>query len=116
MDLRPKGRSSGYALAVAEPTRELLLAIRRDHPRVSASLIVRTLDRDGRLERGAVSEPTVRGRWATPVRHRAGPRPYRARLPNCAYFERFQRLTTGFEARLRIVSCLGIMYHPARHG
>jgi putative transposase len=58
--LRPQNRSSGHALALSDAQRTLLLEIRREHPRVSAALILRTLESDGRLEKGAVSGPTLR--------------------------------------------------------
>jgi transposase InsO family protein len=62
--LRPQGRASGYALMLDEAQRKLLLDIRREHPQVSTALILRTLERDGRLARGAVSEPTLRRLYA----------------------------------------------------
>jgi len=62
--LRPDGRTSGYALALSDAQRELLLGIRREHPRVSASLILRTLERDGRIDKGIISEPTLRRLYA----------------------------------------------------
>jgi transposase InsO family protein len=59
--LRPRRRSdAGHARELTEAQRELLLAIRREHPRATAALIVRTLELDGRLEKGAVSISTVR--------------------------------------------------------
>jgi transposase InsO family protein len=59
--LEPRRRSDrGHARKLTPEQRELLLAIRREHPTVSAALIVRTLELDGRLERGSVSLPTVR--------------------------------------------------------
>ena len=62
--LRSRSRAAGHALSLAAEQRELLLSIRRDHPRVSAALIVRTLVADGRLAEGAVSESTVRRLYA----------------------------------------------------
>jgi putative transposase len=59
--LRPRRRSdAGHARELTEAQRELLLAIRREHPRATAALILRTLELDGRLEKGAVSVSTVR--------------------------------------------------------
>jgi putative transposase len=59
--LRPKARSDkGRAQALSEAQRALLGDIRRDHPSASVPLILRTLVRDGRLGKGAVSEATVR--------------------------------------------------------
>ena len=59
--LRPKRRSDrGHARALTDEQRELLLDIRRQYPRASASLIVRTLEADGRLSKKQVSAATVR--------------------------------------------------------
>lgn len=58
--LSPRRSGRGYALGLDEEQRELLLAIRRDHPQVSAALILRTLVAEGKLTKGAVSAPTVR--------------------------------------------------------
>jgi hypothetical protein len=41
--LRSRSRGQGHALRLGAEQRELLMSIRRDHPRVSAALIVRTL-------------------------------------------------------------------------
>lgn len=59
--LRPRRRSdSGHARELTDEQRELLLGIRREHPRATVSLILRTLELDGRVARGAVSISTVR--------------------------------------------------------
>lgn len=58
--LRPKGRVSGHAQQLTDEQRELLLDIRREHPRVSAALILRTVETDGRLPKGKVSSQTLR--------------------------------------------------------
>jgi len=59
--LRPRRRSdAGHARELTPEQRELLIDIRREHPRATASLIVRTLELDGRLKKGAVSASTVR--------------------------------------------------------
>ena len=59
--LRPRPRSdSGHARELTAEQRELLLAIRREHPVASAALIVRTLELDGRLAKRSVSLSTVR--------------------------------------------------------
>jgi len=50
----------GHARALTDAQRDLLLDIRRHHPRASASLIVRTLEADGRLAPKQVSAATVR--------------------------------------------------------
>ena len=59
--LRPKTRSDkGRAQALTDEQRALLGDIRREHPSASVPLILRTLVLDGRLEKRAVSEATVR--------------------------------------------------------
>ena len=63
--LRPQPRSDrGHGRELTEPQRDLLLAVRKDHPRASAALILRTLEADGRVDRGVVSESTVRRLFA----------------------------------------------------
>lgn len=63
--LRPTPRSDrGHARELSSAERELLLAIRRDHPKASTALILRTLEADGRIERSAVSASTVRRLYA----------------------------------------------------
>jgi putative transposase len=44
--------------------RQLLCDIRREHPSASVPLILRTLQTDGRLDKGAVSASTVRRLFA----------------------------------------------------
>jgi transposase InsO family protein len=59
--ITPRRRSdSGHARELTDAQRELLLAIRREHPTTSAALILRTLELDGRLQQGAVSLSTLR--------------------------------------------------------
>jgi transposase InsO family protein len=59
--LRPRKRSdAGHARELTDEQRELLIAIRREHPKTTTALILRTLEADGRLEKGAVSLSTVR--------------------------------------------------------
>ena len=59
--LRPMPRSDkGRAQALTHAQRELLADIRREHPNASVPLILRTLVADGRLDKGAISEATVR--------------------------------------------------------
>lgn len=53
-------RDRGAARRLTSEQRELLCQIRQAKPSASAELIVRTLETDGRLERGAVSPGTVR--------------------------------------------------------
>lgn len=63
--LRPRPRADrGHGRALTDTQRELLVAIRRDHPRVSAALILRTLVTDGRLEPGTLTESTLRRFYA----------------------------------------------------
>lgn len=57
--LKPKSRSVGFAQTLDEPTRELVLQIRRERPRVSAALILRTLVGEGTLPKGAMSPATL---------------------------------------------------------
>jgi putative transposase len=54
--ITPLRRSDiGHARELTGEQRELLLAIRREHPTTSAALILRTLELDGRLAKGVVS-------------------------------------------------------------
>ena len=63
--LTPKPRSDrGYAKVLTEPQRELLCAIRTEHPTVSVPVILRTLVVDGRIEEHAISEATLRRFYA----------------------------------------------------
>jgi transposase InsO family protein len=59
--LRPAGRGDkGRGRDLTPAMRELLVAIRQEHPSASASLILRTLVTEGRLEQGTVGESTLR--------------------------------------------------------
>jgi putative transposase len=59
--LRPKTRSDkGRGRELTDEQRDLLLAIRQEHPHVSVPTILTTLIADGRLAEGAISESTVR--------------------------------------------------------
>jgi putative transposase len=59
--ITPRRRSdSGHARELTDAQRQLLLAIRREHPSTSAALILRTLQLDGRLAKDAVSLSTLR--------------------------------------------------------
>jgi len=59
--LRPAGRSDrGRGRDLGAELRTLLCDIRREHPDASVPLILRTLEADGRIERGKVSASTVR--------------------------------------------------------
>jgi transposase InsO family protein len=59
--LRPRTRSDkGRGRDLSPELRELLLDIRREHPRTSIPIILATLQADGRIEPGLVSESTVR--------------------------------------------------------
>lgn len=63
--LKPRRRSdSGHARALSDEQRQLLLAIRREHPRVANTVILRTLQADGRIAPGAVSHSTLRRFYA----------------------------------------------------
>ena len=58
--LIPESRRLGDALNVNDTQRELLLEIRRQHPSATASLIVETLEGDGRLLPEQLSAQTLR--------------------------------------------------------
>lgn len=58
--IKPKSRSQGYALGLQEAHRQMLMQIRCEHPRVSASLILRTLQVEGKLAPGTISASTLR--------------------------------------------------------
>ena len=59
--LEPRGRlDSGRARELSEVQRQLLIDIRREHPKASVPLILATLIGDGRLQEGAVSASTMR--------------------------------------------------------
>lgn len=63
--LRPEPRRDrGFAQALNEDLRELLLDIRREHPSASVPLILDTWTEEGYFEKGKVSEPTVRRMYA----------------------------------------------------
>jgi len=79
--LRPEPRSDrGRARDLTHEQRALLCDIRRERPSASVSLILRTLEIDGRLEKGAVSASTVRrlfteaGLDKIPMRDGTGPK------------------------------------------
>ncbi len=79
--LRPKPRDDrGRGRNLTPEQRDLLLAIRREHPSASVPVILRTLRLDGRLDEKAVSAPTVRRLYAqhgldkVPMRDGAGPK------------------------------------------
>jgi len=56
----PRRKDAGRGRALTAEQRELVLAIRREHPSASAPLILRTLIADGRLQAGVVSATTLR--------------------------------------------------------
>ena len=59
--LEPQPRSDqGYAQALTEEQRVLILDIAKERPEVSTTVLVRTLEADGRLEAREVSPQTVR--------------------------------------------------------
>jgi putative transposase len=63
--LRPRPRTNkGRARELTDAQRDLLLAVRQEHPQISAALILRTLVKSGRLDEGAVSAATVRRLFA----------------------------------------------------
>jgi transposase len=59
--LSPRARSDkGRAKRLSAEQQTLICDIRREHPNASASLILRTLTADGRLEKGAISASSLR--------------------------------------------------------
>jgi putative transposase len=56
--LEPRTRKLGHALSLNDAQRSLIRDIAQQHPRAPVSVIVRTLEADGRLEAGAVSVNT----------------------------------------------------------
>lgn len=62
--LRPRHGARGQAQALTDEQRALVLAIRRERPTVSATLILRTLEMEGRLPQGLISSPTLRRLYA----------------------------------------------------
>lgn len=59
--LKPRRRSDrGYAQALTEAQRKLILGIARERPEVTVTVLLRTLEADGRLGADEVSEQTVR--------------------------------------------------------
>ncbi len=63
--LRPKPRADkGRGRELNAEQRELLLAIRQEHPNASVPLILETLIAEGRLDKSAVSATTVRRLYA----------------------------------------------------
>jgi putative transposase len=63
--LRPQPRADrGRGRELTREQRELLLAIRREHPHVSVPTILKTLVADGRFESGMISASTLRRLYA----------------------------------------------------
>lgn len=62
--LRPISRRKGFAISLAPQTRELLLQIRREHPSASTGLILNVAVHQGIVEKGTVSESTLRRLFA----------------------------------------------------
>jgi len=58
--LAPVSRSVGNALALSDEQRRLLLDIRREHPAVATTVMLETLQAEGRLQPGQISAETVR--------------------------------------------------------
>jgi putative transposase len=59
--LRPKARSDrGRGRELTDEQKKLLLDVRREHADVSVAMILRTLELDGRIERGSISASTLR--------------------------------------------------------
>ena len=63
--LRPRRRSDcGHGRMLTNEQRDLLLDIRRDHPQIAATVILRTLVASGRLPAGTMSDTTLRRLYA----------------------------------------------------
>lgn len=63
-ELQPASRKRGFALALDEEARELLVGIRREHPHVAAEVILDEVVKQGALREGAISLPTLRRLYA----------------------------------------------------
>jgi len=71
--LMPRPRSDkGRAKELEPEQRQLLLDIRKEYPAASVSLMLRTLENDGRLQKDAVSASTVRRLFAEAGLDRVG--------------------------------------------
>jgi putative transposase len=90
---RPR-RDKGRARRLSPEQRLLLCDIRREHPHASVALITRTLMQDGRIEKSAVSQTTIRrlfrqqGLDKIPLRDGASPRVrlrWQAERPNALW-------------------------------
>jgi putative transposase len=63
--LRPRRRCDrGHGRVLTNEQRDLLLAIRRDHPQVATTVVLRTLVASGRLAAGTISDTTLRRLYA----------------------------------------------------
>ena len=63
--LRPRRRCDrGHGRMLTDSQRDLLLAIRRDHPQIATTVILRTLVTSGRLPAGTISDTTLRRLYA----------------------------------------------------
>lgn len=63
--LRPRGRSDrGRGRDIPEALKELLCAIRQEHPSASVPLIIKTLEEDGRAQKSTLKASTVRKLFA----------------------------------------------------
>jgi len=58
--LEPASRKTGHGRALSDAQRQLLLAMRRDHPSAPAEMLLTEAVRHGRLEEGQVSVSTLR--------------------------------------------------------
>lgn len=62
--LEPASRRRGFALALDETARELLLDMRREHPWAAADLLLAAAVQQGVVPEGAISLPTLRRLYA----------------------------------------------------
>lgn len=62
--LEPASRKRGFALALDESARQLLLDMRQEHPTAAADLLLDAAVRNGVVAKGAISLPTLRRLYA----------------------------------------------------
>lgn len=70
--LQPATRQRGFALALSDDARQLLLDMRNEHPTAAAELLLDAAVQHGVLAEGAVSLPTLRRMYARNGLARAG--------------------------------------------
>ena len=73
--LAPVSRQRGFALALDDSARDLLLDMRREHPTAAAELLLGAAVQNGAVPKGAISLPTLRRLYARHDLSRVGKRP-----------------------------------------